>query len=189
VGQEREVGLAACRRQHVRQGCRTAVVHCEAYFLLRRLRGSRVIVPLVLWTRRWSGSILVLRSWTRPGWFGCWSIGRFPRAQRCSSMHRRCCRSSRCVRGFVILPLTIRTPRRCVKCLYRAAVRPFPSVVGHRAARCERIGLAGVPDYAHPVQDRPVGDAAWAKEAQLLNQLYRWLVEHGHLRHRPVHDP
>jgi len=36
------------------------------------------------------------------------------------------------------------------------------------------------------VQDRPVGDAAWAKEAQLLNQLYRWLVEHGRLRHRPL---
>jgi integrase len=36
------------------------------------------------------------------------------------------------------------------------------------------------------LQDRPVGDAAWAKEAQLLNQLYRWLVEHGHLRHRPL---
>ncbi|MET0994659.1 MAG: hypothetical protein ABWY20_11545 [Mycobacterium sp.] len=36
------------------------------------------------------------------------------------------------------------------------------------------------------LQDRPVGDAAWAKEAQLLNQLYRWLVEQGHLRHRPL---
>ncbi len=29
------------------------------------------------------------------------------------------------------------------------------------------------------LQDRPVGDAAWAKEAQLLNQLYRWLVNRG----------
>ena len=36
------------------------------------------------------------------------------------------------------------------------------------------------------LQDRPVGDAAWAKEAQLINQLYRWLVEQGHLRHRPL---
>ena len=36
------------------------------------------------------------------------------------------------------------------------------------------------------LQDRPVGDATWGKEAQLLNQLYRWLVEHGHLRHRPL---
>ncbi|MEV0712714.1 tyrosine-type recombinase/integrase [Nocardia aurea] len=36
------------------------------------------------------------------------------------------------------------------------------------------------------LQDRPVGEAAWGKEAQLLNQLYRWLVEHGHLRHRPL---
>jgi site-specific recombinase XerD len=35
-------------------------------------------------------------------------------------------------------------------------------------------------------QDKPVGDAMWAKEAQLLNQLYRWLVDHGHLRHRPL---
>jgi integrase len=36
------------------------------------------------------------------------------------------------------------------------------------------------------LQDKPVGDAAWAKEAQLLNQLYRWLVEQGHLQHRPL---
>ena len=36
------------------------------------------------------------------------------------------------------------------------------------------------------LQDRPVGDATWGKEAQLLNQLYRWLVEYGHLRHRPL---
>jgi hypothetical protein len=35
-------------------------------------------------------------------------------------------------------------------------------------------------------QDRPVGDAAWGKEAQLFNQLYRWLVEYGYLRHRPL---
>ena len=35
-------------------------------------------------------------------------------------------------------------------------------------------------------QDKPVGDAAWGKEAQLINQLYRWLVEYGHLRHRPL---
>ena len=34
--------------------------------------------------------------------------------------------------------------------------------------------------------DKPVGDATWAKEAGLLNQLYRWLVEHGHLRRRPL---
>ena len=36
------------------------------------------------------------------------------------------------------------------------------------------------------LQDKPVGDAAWAKEAQLINQLYQWLVEQGHLRHRPL---
>jgi integrase len=35
-------------------------------------------------------------------------------------------------------------------------------------------------------QDKPVGIAMWAKEAQLLNGLYGWLVEHGHLRHRPL---
>jgi site-specific recombinase XerD len=35
-------------------------------------------------------------------------------------------------------------------------------------------------------QDSPIGDAAWGKEAQLINQLYRWLVEYGHLRHRPL---
>ncbi len=36
------------------------------------------------------------------------------------------------------------------------------------------------------LQDKPVGDATWGKEAQLLNQLYRWMVEYGHLRHRPM---
>ncbi len=36
------------------------------------------------------------------------------------------------------------------------------------------------------LQDRPVGDATWGKEDQLLNQLYRWLVEYGHPRHRPL---
>ena len=36
------------------------------------------------------------------------------------------------------------------------------------------------------LQDKPVGDAAWAKEAQLINQLYQWLVDQGHLRHRPL---
>jgi len=35
-------------------------------------------------------------------------------------------------------------------------------------------------------QDKPVSDVTWAKEAQLLNQLYRWLVDHGHLRDRPL---
>jgi hypothetical protein len=36
------------------------------------------------------------------------------------------------------------------------------------------------------LQDKPVGDAAWGKEAQLINQLYEWLVRHGYLRHRPL---
>jgi len=35
-------------------------------------------------------------------------------------------------------------------------------------------------------QEKPVSDVTWAKEAQLLNQLYRWLVDHGHLRDRPL---
>ena len=35
-------------------------------------------------------------------------------------------------------------------------------------------------------QDKPVSDVTWAKEAGLLNQLYRWLVEQGHLRRRPL---
>ena len=35
-------------------------------------------------------------------------------------------------------------------------------------------------------QDNPVGDAMWGKEAQLVNQLYEWLVKHGYLSHRPV---
>ncbi len=36
------------------------------------------------------------------------------------------------------------------------------------------------------VQDKPIGNAMWAKEAQLLNQLYRWLVDQGHLRRGPL---
>ena len=36
------------------------------------------------------------------------------------------------------------------------------------------------------VQDKPVGGAAWGKEAQLINQLCEWLVKHGYLRHRPL---
>ena len=52
---------------------------------------------------------------------------------------------------------------------------------------CDRVGFLGVSRVMRTqLQDRPVGDATWAKEAQLLNQLYRWLVEHGHLRHRPL---
>ncbi|MBF6221810.1 hypothetical protein IU479_27320 [Nocardia abscessus] len=35
-------------------------------------------------------------------------------------------------------------------------------------------------------QDKPVGDAAWGKEAQLINQLYEWLFKHGYVRHRPL---
>lgn len=36
------------------------------------------------------------------------------------------------------------------------------------------------------LQDKPIGDAMWAKEAQLINQLYRWLVEQGHVRRGPL---
>ena len=36
------------------------------------------------------------------------------------------------------------------------------------------------------MQDRPVGAAAWDKEAQLINQLYGWLVEYGYVRCRPL---
>lgn len=36
------------------------------------------------------------------------------------------------------------------------------------------------------LQERPVGEAMWGKEAQLINQLYRWLVDYGYLRHRPL---
>jgi site-specific recombinase XerD len=35
-------------------------------------------------------------------------------------------------------------------------------------------------------QNTPVGDAMWGKEAQLINQLYRWLVEHHYIPHRPL---
>jgi hypothetical protein len=36
------------------------------------------------------------------------------------------------------------------------------------------------------LQDKLVGDAMWGKEAQLLNQLYQWMFDYGHLRHRPI---
>jgi site-specific recombinase XerD len=36
------------------------------------------------------------------------------------------------------------------------------------------------------LQDRPIGNAAWGKEAQLINQLYRWLVDYGYIQHRPL---
>ncbi|MFI5540644.1 hypothetical protein ACIA5H_30045 [Nocardia sp. NPDC051900] len=36
------------------------------------------------------------------------------------------------------------------------------------------------------VQPKPIGDAAWGKEAQLINQLFEWLVTRGHLAHRPL---
>lgn len=36
------------------------------------------------------------------------------------------------------------------------------------------------------LQDKPIGNAMWAKEAQLLNQLYRWLVDQGYLRRGPL---
>lgn len=35
-------------------------------------------------------------------------------------------------------------------------------------------------------QDKPVGDAMWGKEAQLINQLYEWLVKQGYLSRRPL---
>jgi integrase len=35
-------------------------------------------------------------------------------------------------------------------------------------------------------QDRPVGDSMWGKEAQLINQFYRWLVDYGYLGARPL---
>lgn len=35
-------------------------------------------------------------------------------------------------------------------------------------------------------QQRPVGDAMWAKEAQLINQLYGWLEENRYIAARPL---
>lgn len=35
-------------------------------------------------------------------------------------------------------------------------------------------------------QDKPVGDAMWGKEAQLINQLYKWLVAEHYLRSGPL---
>jgi hypothetical protein len=35
-------------------------------------------------------------------------------------------------------------------------------------------------------QKKPVGDAMWGKEAQLINQLFTWLVGHRYLAHQPL---
>lgn len=36
------------------------------------------------------------------------------------------------------------------------------------------------------MQDKPVGDSMWAKDSQLLNQLYEWLVGQHYLHRRPL---
>lgn len=64
-----------------------------------------------LWIRRWFGSTLMLRLWTRPQSLGYWRPGRSRRAPRCTWMTSRCCRSSHCVRGFATSHTTTRTPR------------------------------------------------------------------------------
>ena len=72
------------------------------------------------------------------------------------------------------------------ECVHRAAFRPFPSV--HVAGTCSMRPnrTSGVPGDATQLQDRPVGDAGLGQKAQLINQLYQWLVEQGHLQHRPL---
>jgi site-specific recombinase XerD len=73
---------------------------------------------------------------------------------------------------------------------YACIVRRFVAFLHARDGR----GLleAAEPDLAAyrrsrtELQASPVGEATWGKEAQLLNQLYRWLVEYGWLRHRPM---
>jgi site-specific recombinase XerD len=82
--------------------------------------------------------------------------------------------------------MTTGTPRPCE---YAYIVRRFVHFLqspGRDLLDATRIGLPAYRVMRTQLQDRPVGDAAWAKEAQLLNQLYRWLVEQGHLRHRPL---
>jgi len=46
--------------------------------------------------------------------------------------------------------------------------------------------LRAYRDARTRLQDRPVGDSMWGKEAQLINQLYRWLVDYGYLQSRPL---
>jgi hypothetical protein len=46
--------------------------------------------------------------------------------------------------------------------------------------------LRAYRDVRTRLQERPVGDSMWGKEAQLINQLYRWLVDYGHLRSGPL---
>ena len=57
---------------------------------------------------------------------------------------------------------------------------------GPRSAHATESDFSAYRAMRTQLQDRPVGDATWGKEAQLINQLYRWLVEHGHLRRRPL---
>ncbi|WP_255433437.1 site-specific integrase [Amycolatopsis sp. WAC 01375] len=46
--------------------------------------------------------------------------------------------------------------------------------------------LAAYRMFRTQLQDRPVGEAMWAKEAQLLNQLHRWLEQSGYTGVNPV---
>ena len=99
----------ACGRP-VRCSCRWGSRQCACHPLLRQ---RRAIVPVICGPVLGPETPWCIRLWIRPRWFVCLSIGRSRQAHQCSSMRGRCCRSSRCVRGFGILPTTTRTPRPC----------------------------------------------------------------------------
>lgn len=73
---------------------------------------------------------------------------------------------------------------------YAYIVRRFVAFLHARDGRglleATESDLAAYRRSRTELQADPVGDATWGKEAQLLNQLYRWLVEYGWLRHRPM---
>src|SRR6266536_1983246 len=73
---------------------------------------------------------------------------------------------------------------------YAYIVRRFVAFLhargSHGLLEATESDLAAYRRSRTELQASPVGEATWGKEAQLLNQLYRWLVEHGWLRHRPL---
>ena len=83
--------------------------------------------------------------------------------------------------------MTIRTPRPCASTPTSCGgFVHFLESRGRDLLGATESDLTAYRVMRTDLQDKPVGDAAWAKEAQLINQLYQWLVEQGHLRHRPL---
>jgi integrase len=72
---------------------------------------------------------------------------------------------------------------------YAYIVRRFVGFVRSRGRDLTTVTESDVKAYhvlRTQVQDKPVGDAQWGKEAQLINQLYVWLVKQGHMVRSPL---